>query len=223
MKDFPAMSDEWRVEVDLDDEQHGFKLGERLHSLDLDEEARKRLGDRVVVTRDGAKLFLYATTAEQAREAEGVARDLVADEGLSAEIVLTRWHPDEEAWKDPSLPLPQTDAERATERERHEEAAELEPPGRWDYQWEVRVDLPTVHETREFASRLAGEGIDVRRHWKFLLVGAASEERATEIAERLTGEAPEGSKIQVGTAGAPHPVFVYIESHKPGIARDLGL
>src|SRR5436309_15771438 len=91
-----SMADEWRVEVDLDDEQHGFTLGERLRSLDLDDEARERLGDRVVVTRDGAKMFLYAATEEQAREAERVARDLVAAEGLSAEIALTRWHPDEE-------------------------------------------------------------------------------------------------------------------------------
>ncbi|OLE37980.1 MAG: hypothetical protein AUG48_02995 [Actinobacteria bacterium 13_1_20CM_3_68_9] len=217
------MSDEWRIEVDLDDEQHGFTLGERLQSLDLDDEARERLGDRVVVTRDGAKMFLYAATEEQAREAERVARDLIAAEGLSAEIALTRWHPDEEEWKDASVPMPQTDAERATERERHEEEAEREPPGRWDYQWEVRVDLPTLHDTREFASRLEDEGIDVRRHWKYLLVGAASEERAAEVAERMTSEAPEGSKVHVGTAGVPHPVFVYIEAHKPGIARDLGL
>ena len=217
------MTDEWRVEVDLDDEQHGFTLGERLRSLDLDEEARKRLGDRVVVTRDGAKLFLYATSEEQAREAEGVARDLVAAEGLSADVAVTRWHPDEEEWKDASVPMPQTDAERAAEHDRHEEAAESEPRSRWSYQWEVRVDLPSVHDTRELAARLADEGIDVRRHWKYLLVGAASEERATELAERIRGEAPEGSKVHVGTAGAPHPVFVYIESHTPGIARDLGL
>ena len=121
------------------------------------------------------------------------------------------------------MPLPETDAERAAERERHEEAAERDPPARWDYQWEVRVDLPTLRDTREFASRLEDEGIDVRRHWKYLLVGAASEERANELAERIRSEAPEGSQVQVGTAGAPHPVFVYIEAHKPGIARDLGL
>jgi hypothetical protein len=217
------MSDEWRVEVDLDDEEHGLKLGERLRSLDLDDEARKRLGDRVIVTRDGAKMFLYAQSEEQAREAERVARDLVAAEGLSAETALTRWHPDEEVWKDSSAPMPETEAERAAERERHEEAAERKPPGRWEYQWEVRVDLPTLHDTREFASRLEDEGIDVRRHWKYLLVGAASEERAAELAERIGAEAPEGSKVHVGTAGAPHPVFVYLESHKPGIARDLGL
>jgi hypothetical protein len=217
------MSDEWRVEVDLDDEQHGFTLGERLRSLDLDDEARKRLGDRVVVTRDGAKMFLYAATEKQAREAERVARELVGAEGLTAETALTRWHPDADEWKDASAPMPQTDAERTAERERHEEAAEREPPGRWDYQWEVRVDLPTVRDTRELASRLGDEGIDVKRHWKYLLVGAASEERATELAERIGGEAPEGSAVHVGTAGAPHPVFVFLGAHAPGIARDLGL
>jgi hypothetical protein len=217
------MSDEWRVEVDLDDEKHGFKLGERLRSVDLDDEARKRLGDRVIVTRDGAKLFLYAQSEEQAREAERVARDLVAAEGLRAETALTRWHPDEDEWKDASAPMPETEAERAAERERHEEAAEREPRRRWAYEWEVRVDLPTLRDTLAFASRLADEEIDVRRHWKYLLVGAASEERAAELAERIRGEAPEGSEVHVGTAGAPHPVFVFLGAHKPGIARDLGL
>jgi hypothetical protein len=217
------MSDEWRVELDLDDDEHGFKLGERLRSLDLDDEARQRLGDRVVVTRDGPKMFLYAQTEEQAREAEQVARELIASEGLSAEIGVTRWHPDEDAWKDASIPMPQTGEERAAEHRRHEEAAEGEPRPRWAYQWEVRVDLPSRRETVELASRLGDEGIDARRHWKYLLVGAASEERAKELAEQIGGEAPEGSTVQVVTAGAPHPVFVFLGAHTPRIARDLGL
>ncbi len=62
----------------------------------------------------------------------------------------------------------------------------------------------------------------MRRHWKYLLVGAASEERANELAERIKAEAPEGSSVQVVTAGAPHPVFVFLGAHTPGIARDLG-
>ena len=53
--------------------------------------------------------------------------------------------------------------------------------------------------------------------------GAASEERANELAERIKAEAPEGSSVQVVTAGAPHPVFVFLGAHTPGIARDLGL
>ncbi len=217
------MSDEWRVEVDLDDEQHGLRLGERLRSLDLDDEARKRLGDRVIVTRDGPKIFLYAQTADQAREAERVARELVASEELSAEIEVTRWHPDADDWKDASIPMPETEEQRALEREGHEEAAEHEPPSRWEYQWEVRVDLPSVRETRDFAARLHDEGIDTRRHWKYLLVGAASEEGANELAKRIRAEAPEGSTVQVVTAGAPHPVFVFLGAHTPRIARDLGL
>src|ERR1700741_2594723 len=99
------MSDEWRVEVSLDDEQQGFKLGERLRSLDLDDQARRRLGDRAVVTRDGPKMFVYAQTEKEAREAERVARQLVADEDLSADIALTRWHPDAETWEDASIPM----------------------------------------------------------------------------------------------------------------------
>jgi hypothetical protein len=151
-----------------------------------------------------------------------VARELVASEGLSAAIRVTRWHPDEEAWKDAAEPLPQSEAERAAERARHERAAEREPSSRWAYQWEVRVDLPTLRDTFAFAGRLSDEGLDVRRHWKYLLVGAATEERATELAERIQAEAPEGSTVHLGTAGAPHPVFVFLGAHTPGIARDLG-
>jgi hypothetical protein len=217
------MSDEWRVEVDLDDEQHGLTLGERLRSLDLDDVARKRLGERVIVTRDGPRMFLYAETEEQAREAERVARELLSAEELTASTALTRWHPDEDAWKDASMPMPRTDEERAAERERHERAAERQPSPPWAYEWEVRVHLPARRDTVELAKLLEEEGIEVRRRWRYLMAGAPTEERAREIAERIRGEVPEGSQVEVGTSGAPHPVFLYIEAHKPGIARDLGL
>jgi hypothetical protein len=217
------MNDEWRVEVDLDDERHGLTLGERLRSLDLDDEARKRLGGGVIVTRDGPKMFLYAETEEQAREAERVTRELLAAEELTGDTALTRWHPDEDAWKDASVPMPSTDEERQAERERHEREAEREPSPPWAYQWEVRVHLPTRHDTVELAKRLSDEGIEVRRRWRHLIAGTPTEERAGELADRIRREAPEGSQVEVGTAGAPHPVFLYVEAHKPRIARDLGL
>ncbi|MEK6273100.1 MAG: hypothetical protein AABM42_10710 [Actinomycetota bacterium] len=214
------MTDEWRVEVDLEDQEHGLTLGERLRSLDLDDEARERLGDRVIVTRDGPRMFLYAATEAQAREAERVARDLVAAESLSAETALTRWHPNEETWKDPSVPLPSTDEERAAEEERHEIAEERAG----QHEWEVRVDLPSLRETLDFARRLEDEGLDVHRRWRHLLVGAPTENRAAELADRIRSQVPAEAQVQVEHApGGPHPVFVYIEAHKPGIARDLGL
>ena len=123
------MADEWRVEVDLGDERHPAGMAERLQSLSLDDEARKRLGDRVIVTHDGPHLFLYASSEETAREAEAVVRDVIADDGeLTAQITVNRWHPVAELWKDASEPLPTTEEERAAEIAEHEagELAEAE-------------------------------------------------------------------------------------------------
>jgi hypothetical protein len=87
------VKDEFRVEVELDDAEHGFSFGERLRALDLDDDARERLGESIMVTRDGSRLFLYAASEPQAREAEQVVRSLVDADELSAEISVTRWHP----------------------------------------------------------------------------------------------------------------------------------
>jgi hypothetical protein len=218
------MSDEWRVEVQLEDEGHGLTLGDRLRSLDLDDEARKRLGERVVVTRDGPRLFLYAGNEAGAREAENVARDLAGEEGLEATTRITRWHPDAEDWKDAAVPMPKTEAEREAERLEHEAAEEREAAETGRAEWELRVDLQSLHDTRELAARLSDEGIDVHRRWKHLLIPAPSEERATELADRIRGEAPQGTEIHVELArNLPHPAFVFIARHTPGIGRDLGV
>ena len=126
--------DEFRVEVELDDEEHEQPLGERLRSLDLDDEARERLGSRVVVTRDGPHIFLYTATRESAAEAERVVRELLASDELHGSIRTTRWHPVAQDWKDADEPLPDTpealEAERAEhERREAEEDDELKAPG----------------------------------------------------------------------------------------------
>jgi hypothetical protein len=110
-----SVADDFRVEVDLDDDEYGYSLWERLRALHLDDEARRRLGESVVVTRDGSQLFLYADDERRVREAEGVVRALVDEDALSAEIAVTRWHPVEEEWEDVSVPLPRTDEEDRAE------------------------------------------------------------------------------------------------------------
>lgn len=107
--------DEFRVEVELDDDQHHLTLGDRLRAVDLDDEARDRLGSRVIVTRDGSHLFLYANTLSSCEEAERVVRELLAADELTASVRSTRWHPVEEAWKDLSEPLPETPEEHEAE------------------------------------------------------------------------------------------------------------
>jgi hypothetical protein len=219
------MSDEWRVEVHLEDEGHGLTLGDRLRSLDLDDEARKRLGDRVVVTRDGERMFLYAGSKDAAGEAERVAGELAASEGLEAKTRITRWHPDEEDWMDPSAPMPQSEAQRAAEHREHEAHEEREAAVTGQNEWELRVDLGSLHDTRELSNRLSEDGIKHHRRWKHLLVPAPTEEAAAELEERIRMEASEGAEFHLEPApgSLPHPAFVVIARHIPGIGRDLGV
>lgn len=209
----PAVDDEWRVEVDLGGGEHGFGLGERLRSRELDDDARERLGRRVVVTRDGPRMFLYAAAEEEAREAERVVRALLEEDGLDATVAVTRWHPDEEAWEDASEPLPRSEAERAAERERAS-----------GEDWEVRVDVGELRAALALEQELREEGLPVERRFSYLLVGAATEEGAGELAERLRGRVPGASVgVEPNMGDVPDPRFVVLEQAKPGIARDLGL
>jgi hypothetical protein len=207
--------DEWRVEIDLADEEHGLGLGERLRAHVLDDEARRRLGGRVVVTRDGPHVFLYAGKEQEAREAERVARELVATDGLTAEIALTRWHPLEEAWKDTSIPLPQTPEGEREELRLKEEAKWIQAEREGSYDWLVKIVLPGRAEAVELQERLEGEGFPVHRRWRYVTVDVVTEERANELASRLHGELPDEAEIWVDASpdDIPNPTFVLLESH----------
>lgn len=101
--------DEYRVELDIHESVHG-RLSERLRSLDLDDEVAKRLGDRVIVTRDGEKLYVYTQTADSAVEAERVVGEVLAEEGIEGEMRRRRWNADERFWQDADEPLAPADA-----------------------------------------------------------------------------------------------------------------
>jgi hypothetical protein len=111
--------DEFRVEVDIRESVHGH-VAERLRTLDLDDEVQERLGDRVVVTRDGEKLFVYTQTAEAARQAEGVVRQVLAEDELGADVRRRRWNAEDRFWQDadeavePDPDAPADPAETAT-------------------------------------------------------------------------------------------------------------
>jgi hypothetical protein len=203
--------EDWRIQVDLDDDEHGYSLSERLRALDLDDHARERMGDRVVVSRDGSQLFLYAATAEQADEAERIIRELVAADDLSAEISTSRWHPVEQAWKDPSIPLPSTEETLEDELERREVADEHEAKRTESWNWHLRVELPERGEAIALADRLESEGLRVHRRWRYVTVDLATEESARELADRLPATLPEGTDLTVETK-PPDPLFVFLGS-----------
>lgn len=191
------MAEDFRVEVELDDEAHGYSLRERLRALNLDDEARERLGRNVVVTRDGSRLFAYTSTEEQAREAEQVISGLVAAEGLSADLAVTRWHPVAEDWRDASLPLPQTTEEEELEYEEREAAEYREAAAEGEFDWHVVVEVRGRDAAAALTRKLLDEGLPVSRRWRYVTIGEATEERAEEFAERLRSELGESADVWV--------------------------
>ena len=204
--------DDWRVEVELNDERHGYSLGDRLRALDLDDEARKRLGRQVIVTRDRSRLFLYTATGDEAEEAARVVRELTSAERLTAEIRTTRWHPVEEEWKDASLPLPRTASEEALERQRHEERERREVEAGGEYDWQVHVRARDRPEAQTLEQRLLDRTLPVKRRWRFLTIGALTEEQADELASAVRSEVPDAEIEIEPNLDLPSPSFVLIRS-----------
>jgi hypothetical protein len=94
--------EEFKVEVELGSDEHGLSFLERLRTVNLDDDARKRLGSRVTVTRDGNFVQLYTHTLADAQEAESTVRQLVSDEHVSAEYTVSRWDSTAQEWVDPA-------------------------------------------------------------------------------------------------------------------------
>ena len=206
------MAEDFRVEVELDDEAHGYSLRERFRAVRLDDEARKRLGRNVVVTRDASKLFLYAEDEEQAREAEQVVRRLLDEEGLTAEVRLTRWHPVEEEWKELSIPLPRTAEEEQLEYETREATEEREAETEGSYDWQVVLHVGSRSEAHELADRLAREGLPVARRWRYVVVGAVTEEEAQELEARFLAELGDQAEVTLSAdlSDVPAGTFQFV-------------
>lgn len=96
------MADEFKVEVELGSDEHRLSFWEKLRTLDLDDDARERLGSRVTVTRDGDRIMLYTRSLADAHEAERTVRALVADDDVSARYTVSRWDNAAQEWVDPA-------------------------------------------------------------------------------------------------------------------------
>ena len=204
-----VLNDDWRLQVDLHDEDHAHALTERLDAQQLQHDRSEAFHDRVVVSRDGARVFLYAGSRDQAERGRDAVEAEAQQHGWTVEVDLRHWHPTAEEWEDPDKPLPANDAARLAEhevliaREREETARTGRP------EFEVRADLPSRHDAVRFSEQLRKEGLPAVHRWKFLLVGATDEDMAKALAERLEDEAPAGSRVRVegtwATAYAERP------------------
>jgi hypothetical protein len=195
---------EWRVEVNLDDEAHGYSLGERLRAHDLDGEARERLGSGVIVTREGPRLHVYTTSLAAAREAERVLRELVEAERLTADIRVTVWDEERDAW---------LDAERGDVVE--DPRADEEGP-----EYFVMIESDDQALLEELAARLKDEGRPIELRRGRLLVGSFDDEAVEQLGERLRGEVGDRGRVQVRAdifSELPSPGFLLFETRLPGM------
>lgn len=206
------MEDEFRVEVELDDDEHGYSFRERLRAFALDGEARRRLTGSAVVTRDGSRLYVYTGAAEQAREAERVVRDLLEADRLTGTIAVTRWHDASQAWEDAAVPLPQSPEERRAEEERRvvAELREAELEGSLD--WRVVAHLPSRDAAGELARRLEADGVPFTRRWRYVFAAALTDDLASELADSVRAAVPAGTEVWVepNLDDVPLPVLLFL-------------
>ncbi|HET9094535.1 MAG TPA: hypothetical protein VFN36_05560 [Solirubrobacteraceae bacterium] len=191
------MNDDWRVHVTCPTTATAAELSDLLRAGEVQHELETAAGERVIVSVDGRELFLYAGTREQAERAIAAVGSLFVRSGVTAPPDLRRWHPVSEEWVDADAPLPQSETARAAEHaelieQQRREQAELRYA-----EWEVRVSTASHRETVELVDTLRAEGIPALRRWRFLLVGAADEDAARALAQRIGALAPADARIEV--------------------------
>jgi hypothetical protein len=188
--------DDWRIRIEVEEEEHASGLLDRL-SGDLDSEARELAKDleshRLVVSRDGNTVFVYAASRAEAESAHAVVEAQLRAHGIEARTSgVEHWIDEEDRWDD-------------------------EPPGEtWEEEeldrgyapWEVRVECASRQEAEELADRLETEGYRPERRFNYLVVGTASREEADALAARLHGEVEAGGEV-VWEATPSNPFAIF--------------
>jgi hypothetical protein len=174
--------DDWRIRIELPDEEGARGLLERLGLArsDAEELADELRAHRLAVSRDGDTVFVYAATGMQAEQAGRIVETELAEEGLApSRLVTERWLGDEDRWDD----------------EPDEGDVEEELLERGYAPWEVRVEAKSLREAHDLAEELRAEGFDVSRTFTYVIVGTESREQAVQLARRVHGRVQPGGEL----------------------------
>ena len=174
--------DDWRIRVELPDEEGARGLLDRLGLTrhDAEELADELREHRLAVSRNGDTVFVYAASGMQAEQASRIIEQELEDADFTpTRFVTERWLRDEERWNDDP---PQPDAE--------EELVE-----RGYAPWEVRVECSSLGEAHDLAEQLRAEGFDVSRTFTYVIAGTEDREQAVELARRVHGRVEPGGEL----------------------------
>jgi hypothetical protein len=189
------MSDDWRLRIDLHDAAAATELAELLERSE--HELEGTFHDQVALSRDGAEVFAYTGTRELSDRLEELVRSQASSHGWTVRTELKHWHPTAEQWEDPDVPLPADDAALAAEHAERIERERERLAERGYPEFEVRIEFAQHRDAKRFVERLREEGVPNVHRWKYVVVGAADEDAAAELAERLRAEAPSGCTVRV--------------------------
>ena len=191
------MNDDWRLQIDLEDEGISGKVADLMRSNELENELSFDLKDAVIVSREGERIFVYAATRDPLDLVQSKVGEYFDSKGWKGEFELRHWHHEAEDWEDPDNPLPSTDAEKDAEHEQLLETEDEETAARHGRaEFEVSVKFPTHHEARDFAKKLEDEGLQPVRRWHYMVVGTADEDAANALAERIRAEVPADAEVK---------------------------
>jgi len=175
-------SDDWRIRIELPDEEGARGFFERLGigRSDAEELAEELRTHRLAVSQDDDTVFVYTGSGMQAEQASRIIEQELEDAGLTPERFVTeRWLADEERWNDdPEGPDVEEDL--------------LE---RGYAPWEVRVECESRQQAHDLAERLRSEGYDVSRTFTYVIAGTASRNEAGELAQRVHGTVEPGGEL----------------------------
>jgi hypothetical protein len=191
------MNDDWRLQIDLEDDGISGKVADLMRSNELENELAYDLKDAVIVSREGERIFVYAATREPLDLVQEKTAEYFDSKGWKGEFELRHWHPVADEWEDPDNPLPTSEADKEAEHEQLIATEDAETEARHGRaEFEVSVKFPTHHEARDFAKKLEEEGLQPVRRWHYMVVGAADEDAAKELAERIRAEAPADAEVK---------------------------
>ena len=174
--------DDWRVRIELEDEEGARGFLERLHLArrDAEELAEELREHRLAVSRDEDTVFVYAASGMQAEQASRIVEQELQEAGWEPKrFVVEHWLDDEDRW-DNEAPSPDTE---------HELVSRGFAP------WEVRVECDSLGEASELADRLRDEGYGVSHTFNYVIAGTRTRAEAVELARRVHGEVEPGGEL----------------------------
>ena len=176
-------NDDWRIRIEVEEEQHATGLLERLAGelgSDARELAKELEERRLAVSRDGDTVFVYADSRAAAEQAHQVVAAEISEQGIAARTSkVEHWIDEEDRWDD----------EPGTGTWEQDELRQGYAP------WEVRVECGSRRAATELAEQLEQEGYKPLRRFQFLIVGTSSKEEAETLAARLHGEVEVGGEV----------------------------